>query len=797
MKRLVFFAAAQMVLGALWAQDVVNTSILAPPCGQFYVDGQLYTGSAAFLWPVNSRHVLSIGPSYYISEDQLCKGAGTPLDGSTSCDDAWAKACAPATPPCANAPVPPCAAAGSWVTSKGTNVGGPTIAISASPDIAWYRTDFQYTVLVKIMLGGNPSLLPMSCQDTTSTKGRIVVNGTCYDQDASLWLAVGTQMVLQGYPPKGYVFTGWMGGPLGGISSLDSTFVLRGPVSIRPMFEPAIPVYLRTTPPDMKLMADRTIVVEKDMPLDWGKNSTHMISAVSPQRDQTGGAWMWDSWSNGGEQTQIIKTDDRNYSIELTANFVPGVEVSFRTSPLGLKLMIDGRDNWPSYNFTWRTGSTHTIAAPQEQFDAQGRKYSFNSWSVGGPAEQQYQVVDSTSVGALASYDVLGRLTVESMPGDASILADGTACHTPCVIDRKAGTQVKVAAPESVALTDTRRLDFTSWSDGGPRERTWTAGTDAVKWMVNYQSSYRVQAVADPAGGATFAYDPASPDGFYVADTDVRVTVNPKPGFKFKFWEGDASGAYVSVMVKSTLPVFLRAVLDKVPFVAETGVRNAAADTPENAVAPGSIISIYGGSLAPGFEKGPDSPLVQTLSSVTVQVEDRILPLMFVSPEQINAQLPSDLSEGDHKVIVRGESQPDASAKFVAQRNAPGLFAQAIDSKQFALATHQDGTPVTAADPARPGETVTLLGTGLGPYKEGALDGFATPGGTQLNLADAVEIRAADKVITATSAMAAVGYVGITAIRFPITADLPAATNVEITVRVNGHDSNTVLLPVK
>ncbi|PYT26590.1 MAG: hypothetical protein DMG58_22105 [Acidobacteria bacterium] len=50
------------------------------------------------------------------------------------------------------------------------------------------------------------------------------------------------------------------------------------------------------------------------------------------------------------------------------------------------------------------------------------------------------------------------------------------------------------------------------------------------------------------------------------------------------------------------------------------------------AVAPGSIVSIYGPKLAPATEIGPDSPLAQTLGGLTVTIGERLLPLFFASP---------------------------------------------------------------------------------------------------------------------------------------------------------------------
>jgi uncharacterized protein (TIGR03437 family) len=798
MKRFVLFAAAQFALGALWAQqNMVSTRVSSEPCGRFYVDGAQYTHLAEFLWPEDSTHVLSLAPSYVVGDGVMCMTTATPLDASTTCEAAWKLVCAPDNPPCAKAPVAPCATAGTWVDSNGNSVpGGGTVVISASSAITYYRADSQYQYRVNIV----PSLAgtPMSCGNPGAAFGSLWVNGTCYATDTELWLPAHTGMTLQAYPPLGWVFLRWQPMAGTGVSAIIGTFFLEGPLGVAPLFEQASQVNLLTSPDRMKLLADGAVLVSPAV-LYWARNSTHTISSVAPQLDDFGRAWVWDSWSQGGPETQIYKMGEYLDSITLTANYVLAGRVSFGTNPPGLKLVIDGRDNWPVYTFAWKVGSTHSIVAPSQQADAQGRQYVFNSWSTPGPAAQQYTVTSSDQVGVVANYDLLGRLTVLSMPGGINVQVDGVACKTPCVIDRKAGTQVKVSAPERISLIDTMRLDYTSWSDGGPRERTWTATTDATTLMVNYQSSNLVQAVSDPAGGAAFTFTPASSDGFYLVNTDVTVTATAQPGYKFKWWEGDASGTSRTVKVNTSSPVYLKAVLDRVPFVAPTGVRNAAGDGTEPvAVAPGSLISIYGGGLAPGFEKGPDSPLAQTLANVTVQVADRILGLLFVSPSQINAQLPSDLPEGRYKVLVRGDTQPDATAFFTVRRNAPGLFTRVVGDKQYALATHADGTLVTTEAPAARGETVTLLGTGLGPYKEYPIDGFAIPATIVLHLADPVEIRVGDKILTPSETVAATGYVGITAIRFKITDDLPAATNVEVKVRVNHFwESNTVLLPLK
>jgi uncharacterized protein (TIGR03437 family) len=236
--------------------------------------------------------------------------------------------------------------------------------------------------------------------------------------------------------------------------------------------------------------------------------------------------------------------------------------------------------------------------------------------------------------------------------------------------------------------------------------------------------------------------------------------------------------------------------MDTVPYIAPAGVRNAAGDTPSSAVAPGSIITIFGENLSPTLEVGRVNPLSQAIAGVTVTVDDRILGLLFVSPKQINAQVPSNLPDGDYTLAVHSTTQADVSATFTVRRDAPGLFFQSADSQQYAIALHEDGSLVTPENPAKAGETLALLGTGFGPYKGIVIDGFFPPEPAPV-LMDSVTVSAGDQSPVQASAGAALGYTGVAATKFRVPDGLPAGANVALKVTVNGTDSNTVTLPIQ
>ena len=439
----------------------------------------------------------------------------------------------------------------------------------------------------------------------------------------------------------------------------------------------------------------------------------------------------------------------------------------------------------------------HTVTAPAENTDARGRKYVFKGWSNGGSATQSVTIDSQDGLRITANYEILNRVNVTGSTPGLKVQVDGVDCLLPCALDRTASTQVRIVAPSTIPMGDGARMDFAGWSDGASPDRTATFSADNLNLTLSYRTMYQMRVSADPADGASIKISPASADGFYFTETQVSVIATAAPGFRFRRWNGDLTTVSSAVVLDMGAPRSLKALLDKTPYLASAGVRNAAGETPEQGVAPGSIVSIVGASLADTYEAGPQNPLSQTIGGVTVRIEGRLLPLLFVSPEQINAQIPSDLLEGNYKVFVKSGLQPEIGADMKVTRNAPGLFNKTFDGQQFAIAAHEDGTAVSVDSPARRGETITLFGTGFGPYDKSYPDGFPVPASMQLLVADPVEVQAGDLTPIPAWAGAAAGMIGTSGTRLKITDDIPSAKQLELRVRILGKDSNRVLLPVE
>jgi uncharacterized protein (TIGR03437 family) len=124
-------------------------------------------------------------------------------------------------------------------------------------------------------------------------------------------------------------------------------------------------------------------------------------------------------------------------------------------------------------------------------------------------------------------------------------------------------------------------------------------------------------------------------------------------------------------------------------------------------------------------------PLKTTLGDVQVFVAGVASPLLYVSPSQINFQVPSATPLGPQEIQVVRASTGQVIASWIFRIDAvsPGLFtANATGAGQLA-ATNQDGTVNDSTHPAKAGTFITLYGTGQGLVDALPPDGQANPSG--------------------------------------------------------------------
>ena len=281
------------------------------------------------------------------------------------------------------------------------------------------------------------------------------------------------------------------------------------------------------------------------------------------------------------------------------------------------------------------------------------------------------------------------------------------------------------------------------------------------------------------SGGGGGTLHPVSPQSFL----DQEASVN-------HYLRVEVDGPTITVhtiQVDTTYPTGKE--IDKVvlslppPVVGPNSVVNGADFLPS--LAAGELVSIFGQSLASSISQAASFPLPMTLGYANVTLNGTPMALTFASPSQINAALPLDaLGPGTLRVttpVGSTETPVDISD------TAPAIFASAI--------THGDGTLVSAAAPANPGEEVVIYMTGLG-----QVDGKIGPGQAApvppLNVLAPVIVQFGTIQVTPRFAGLTPGFVGVYQVNVTVPQNLPAKIY-PLQVSTKGHASNSLNLPVQ
>jgi uncharacterized protein (TIGR03437 family) len=225
--------------------------------------------------------------------------------------------------------------------------------------------------------------------------------------------------------------------------------------------------------------------------------------------------------------------------------------------------------------------------------------------------------------------------------------------------------------------------------------------------------------------------------------------------------------------------------------------------------APDSIANLWGDHLATTTLGATQIPLPTGLAGTTVAVVDsagvnRLAPLFYVSPGQINFMVPSGTAFGLATITVTTSGGVSASTMVLITYTAPGIFSangtgQGVAAAQL-VTTHADGSqsllPSVAtynaaqsawvANPVSLGSatdtaTLVLYGTGVR-YRPSPLSVTATVNGINLP----VQYSGAQPT-----------WVGLDQMNVNLPRTLVGAGLVNVYVTVNGELSNTVQLMIQ
>ncbi len=218
------------------------------------------------------------------------------------------------------------------------------------------------------------------------------------------------------------------------------------------------------------------------------------------------------------------------------------------------------------------------------------------------------------------------------------------------------------------------------------------------------------------------------------------------------------------------------------------------ADNQSGWLAPNAIATLYGRNLAYGTKtlssddiRAGVLPTVLPNTGVRVLVNGLPANPYYVSPTQINFLIPPNLLPGlsTLQLVIDGLAGPQISVALAAA--APALFQ--LD-RQNVIVTRPDGSLITPAAPAKPGDVVVLYATGLGPAVPPVGYGELPRSGATLQMLSDFHVMLDGNAVDPS----AIAYAGIApgfAGLYQINLILPSSTSSNPEIRIGIGDANS------
>jgi uncharacterized protein (TIGR03437 family) len=213
------------------------------------------------------------------------------------------------------------------------------------------------------------------------------------------------------------------------------------------------------------------------------------------------------------------------------------------------------------------------------------------------------------------------------------------------------------------------------------------------------------------------------------------------------------------------------------------------------ALAPGSIVSIFGAGLSGSTMSASTANLPPFLGSVNVYFNGIAAPLFYASPGQINAQVPYELTPGTVNVEVDGLAVARQTATVSA--TAPGIFtANGSGTGAGVILRGNDYQLVSQRTPTQAGAYILIYCTGLGALTSPIVEGNPGPN-PPLTTVAVPQVTIGNIAAQVTFSGLAPGFAGLYQVNAQVPAGVPAGNLVPVTVTVNGVTSNTATITVQ
>jgi len=216
----------------------------------------------------------------------------------------------------------------------------------------------------------------------------------------------------------------------------------------------------------------------------------------------------------------------------------------------------------------------------------------------------------------------------------------------------------------------------------------------------------------------------------------------------------------------------------------------------------GGLVSLFGSNLASSTMFAGSLPLPLTLAGTSVLVDGLPAPLLFVSPTQINFQMPyRTLSETQTSVVVVANNVSAAPLPVQLPAAAPAIFTlnsqgtgQGAILNGAVFAAPLNSVPGNVSQPVKAGTGVSIYCTGLGALYE-VSNNNQGGGFTLQTVYPLVTIGGVPATVLFSGLSPQ--FVGLYQVNVTVPAGIPSGSAVPVVMTLNGAASNTVTMAIQ
>jgi uncharacterized protein (TIGR03437 family) len=225
------------------------------------------------------------------------------------------------------------------------------------------------------------------------------------------------------------------------------------------------------------------------------------------------------------------------------------------------------------------------------------------------------------------------------------------------------------------------------------------------------------------------------------------------------------------------------------PVVSTNGVVNAASFAGQ--ISPGALATVFGSNFAI-TKAGAKAPLPASLAGVSVSVNGQSAPLLYVTPNQVNFQVPWETALGSATVTVGVNGGSSNSVTVPVLGAAPGLFSL---SSGHAVVQNSDFTLNDPSNPAKVGSTIVAYLSGSGPVSPAVADGATAPANTLVSATSQSSATIGSSTAQVAFAGLAPGFVGLVQVNIVVPSGLQPG-DYPLAITIGSETSNSATISV-